>query len=176
MARSSVLRAGFAADVDDLLARGATVDEITGELNASLERAGRPERLSRSAVGRAARARQSVLDAKRRADHVLESMRQSGPAAGLEGHLELFRTLLVDAAMRADEEGAEPVTFGDLKDMARALLSIEQAGHLADQRVAEAERRAREAAAQAGERAARRQGLSARGAAQIRAAIEGAEE
>ena len=174
MARSSVLRAGFAAELDGLLAQGATIDEITEQLNGALERAGRPERLSRSAVGRAAQARQSVLDAKRRADHVLESMRQAGPATSIESHLELLRTLLVDAAMRADEEGAEPATLGDLKDMARAMLSIEQAGHLAERRVAEAERREREAAARRGERAARRQGLSADGAAQIRAAIEGA--
>ena len=42
MARSSVLRAGFAAELDDLLAQGATLDEITDALNGALERAGKP--------------------------------------------------------------------------------------------------------------------------------------
>ena len=177
MARSSVLRAGFGAQLDELLAAGATIDEITEELNGSLERAGRPERLSRSAVGRAAKARDGILAAKRRADQVLDVLREAGPAsAGLEGRLELVRTLLVDTAARAvaDDEDAPPPTPGELKDLARALLSLEQAGHLAERRVAEAEQRAVEAAAETGERAARRQGLSAAGAAKIREAIEGA--
>ena len=175
MARSSVLRAGFAAELDDLLAGGATIDEITGALNASLERAGRPERLSRSAVGRAAKAREGILAAKRRADQVIESMCQAGrPAAGVEGHVELLRTLLVDAATRVDDDDAPPVTFAEIRDMTRSLLSLEQAAHLNARRIAEAEKRAREDAARAGERAARRQGLSAQGAAKIRAAIEGA--
>ena len=176
MARSSVLRAGFGAELDDLLAAGATIDEITDEFNGALERAGKPERLSRSAVGRAAQARHGILAAKRRADQVLEVLRDAGPSsAGLEGRLELVRTLLVDTAARAmaDDDDAPPPTPGELKDLARALLSLEQAGHLADRRVAEAEQREREAAARRGEKAARRQGLSADGAAQIRAAIEG---
>ena len=176
MARSSVLRAGFAAELDDLLAAGATIDEITAEFNAALERRGDPERLSRSAVGRAAKGRQGILAAKRRADLALEAMAEAGPAAAnTQGHIELLRTLLVDAAARAsDDDDAPPVTFGDLKNMARMLLSLEQAGHLAERRVAEAEKREREKAAQRGEKAARRQGLSADGAAAIRAAIEGA--
>ena len=176
MARSTVLRAGFAAELDDLLAQGCTLDEITGALNQALERAGKPERLSRSAVGRAAKGRQGILAAKRRADQALEAMREAGPAsAGLEGRLELVRMLLVDTAARVADEDETPPTPGELKDLARALLSLEQAGHLADRRVAEAEQREREAAARRGERAARRQGLSASGAAAIRAAIEGAE-
>lgn len=179
MARSSVLRAGFAADLDDALGRGATIDEITIQFNAALERAGRSERLSRAAVGRAAKSRQNILAAKRRADLVLSAMREAGPpSAGLEGRLELVRTLLVDTAARAlddDGDGGEaPPSPSELKDLSRALLSLEQAGHLAERRVAEAERRAREAAARRGEQAARRQGLSAGGAAAIRAAIEGA--
>lgn len=180
MARSSVLRAGFASELDDALARGATIDEITDSFNAALKRAGRPERLSRAAVGRAAKARASILAAKRRADVVLEAMREAGPpSAGLDGRLELVRTLLVDTAARAmvadDSDGDEaPPSPGDLKDLSRALLSLEQAGHLADRRIAEAEQRAREAAGRRGETAARRQGLSADGAAAIRAAIEGA--
>lgn len=177
MARSSVLRAGFGSELDDALARGATIDEITEQFNAALERAGRPERLSRAAVGRAAKARSSILAAKRRADSVLEAMREAGPpSAGLDGRLELVRTLLVDTAARAmaDDEDEAPPSPGDLKDLSRALLSLEQAGHLADRRIAEAEQRAREAAARRGETAARRQGLSADGAAAIRAAIEGA--
>ena len=177
MARSSVLRAGFAAELDDQLAQGATLDEITDAFNQALERAGKPERLSRSAVGRAAKGRQGILAAKRRADQVLEALREAGPSsAGLEGRLELVRTLLVDTAARAvaDDDDAPPPTPGELKDLARALLSLEQAGHLADRRVAEAEKREREQAARRGEQAARRQGLSATGAAAIRAAIEGA--
>ena len=178
MARSSVLRAGFGAQLDDLLAQGATLDEITEAFNASLERAGRPERVSRSAVGRAAKSRQGILAAKRRADQVLEVLRDAGPSsAGMEGRLELVRTLLVDTAARAmadDDDEAPPPTPGELKDLARALLSLEQAGHLADRRVVEAEQREREEAARRGEQAARRQGLSAGGAAAIRAAIEGA--
>lgn len=179
MARSSVLRAGFAADLDDALGRGCTIDEITDQLNASLERAGRSERLSRAAVGRAAKSRQNILAAKRRADLVLSAMREAGPpSAGLEGRLELVRTLLVDTAARAmtgdDEDEAPPPSPAELKDLSRALLSLEQAGALADRRVAEAERREREAAARRGEQAARRQGLSEGGAAAIRAAIEGA--
>ena len=178
MARSSVLRAGFAADLDDLLAQGATIDEITEQLNAALERAGKPERLSRSAVGRAAKSRQGILAAKRRADLALEAMREAGPpSADLEGRLELVRTLLVDTAARAlagDEDEEAPPTPGELKDLARTLLSLEQAGHLADRRIAEAERREREAAARRGEQAARRQGLSAEVAAAIHGEIEGA--
>ena len=83
MARSSVLRAGFGAELDDLLARGATIDEIAARVEpGALERAGKPERLSRSAVGRAAKSRQGVLAAKRRADQALEADARGGPAVG----------------------------------------------------------------------------------------------
>ena len=175
MARSSVLRLGaeFRARFEDLLQSGATVDAITDELNTALAGAGRPERVSRSAVGRAATSLAGMLEAKRRADLVVSALAEAGPAVrGMEGRLELVRTLMADCALRM--AGAEePPTPAELKDVAGALLSAERAGHLADQRAAAA--RERERAASAGERAARRAGLSAAGAAQIRAAIEGAE-
>ena len=62
----------------------------------------------------------------------------------------------------------------DVKHLAAALLNVEKAGHLNDQHIAEAEARAKAQAGARGEKAARRQGLSAQGAAAIRAAIEGA--
>lgn len=175
MARSSVLRLGaeFRARFEDLLQSGATLDAITDELNTALEAAGRPDRVSRSAVGRASLSLSAMLEAKRRADLVVSAMAEAGPlAAGMEGRLEVVRTLLADCSIRM-ASGDDPPTPGELKDVAGALLSIERAGHLSDQRAAAA--RERERAASAGERAARRAGLSASGAAQIRAAIEGAE-
>lgn len=175
MARSSVLRAGLEGELEGLLARGATIDEIAAALNGALERAGRDERLSRSAVGRAAKRHAGILAAKRRADQALQAMREAGPpSAGLEGRLELVRVLLVDTAARVANDDETPPTPGELKDLARTLLSLEQAGHMADRRVAEAERRAREQAARRGEKAARRAGMTAGAAAQLRAAIEGA--
>ena len=174
MARSSVLRLGFGERLDELLTAGATIDEIADDCNAALERDGREERVSRSAVGRATKAREGLLAAKRRQDALLEALRQNGPPSdAMEGRLELIRTLLFDSASQAlgDDAPMEPAA---IKDISSALLNVEKAGHLNDQRIAEAEARARAKAGARGEQAARRQGLSAQGAAAIRAAIEGA--
>ncbi len=48
----------------------------------------------------------------------------------MEGRLEVMRTLLLDTAARAaiDDPDVPPPTPGELKDLARGLLSIEQAG------------------------------------------------
>ena len=174
MARSSVLRLGFGERLDELLVAGATIDEIADDINAALERGGRPERVSRSAVGRATKAREGLLAAKRRQDALLEALRRHGPASdAMEGRLELIRTLLFDSASQALDADA-PMEPAAVKDLASALLNVEKAGHLNDKRIAEAEARAKAEAGARGEKAARRQGLSADGAAAIRAAIEGA--
>ena len=175
MARSSVLRLGFGERLDELLVAGATIDEITDDINAALERGGRPERVSRSAVGRATKAREGLLAAKRQQDVLLEALRKDGPPSdAMEGRLELIRTLLFKSASQALADPDAPMEPADVKHLAAALLNVEKAGHLNDQRIAEAEARARAQAGTRGEKAARRQGLSAQGAAAIRAAIEGA--
>ena len=175
MARSSVLRLGFGERLDELLKAGATIDEIAGDINAALERGGRPERVSRSAVGRAAQARAGLLEAKKRQDLILDALREAGPASNaMEGRLELIRTLLFDSASQALADPDAVMEPSAVKDISAALLNVEKAGRLNDQRIAEAEARAKAQAGARGEKAARRQGLSAQGAAAIRAAIEGA--
>ena len=173
MAKSSVMRLGFGERLDELLAAGSTLDEITDEINAALDRAGQEARVSRSAVGRAAKARAGLLAAKRRQDIVLDALRDAAPASvAMEGRLELIRTLLFDSASEALSDG-EPLSPAQIKDVSAALLNVEKAGQLSDTRIEKAEARARNKAAQVGERAARQQGLSAQGASAIRQAIEG---
>lgn len=174
MARSSVLRLGFGGRLDELIAAGATVDEITDDINGALERAGREERVSRSAVGRAAQNRAGLLAAKRQQDIMLDALREAGPGddRAVEGRLEVLRLLVFQAVSQA-LGGGETLSPADIKDIASALLNTEKAGHLSDRRIAEAEARATARAADRGEKAARRQGLSAGGAAKLRAAIEG---
>ena len=174
MAKSSVLRLGFGERLDELLAAGATLDEITCDLNDALDRADRPERVSRSAVGRAAQARAGLLEAKRRQDVLLSALREAQPATdAMEGRLELIRTLLFDSASQALTGDDEPMSAAQIRDISAALLNVEKAGHLSDQRLAEAEARARTQAATRGEQAARRAGLSPDITAAIRAAVEG---
>ena len=175
MARSSVLRLGFSERLDELLVAGATIDEITDDINAALERGAREERVSRSAVGRAAQAREGLLAAKRQQDVLLDALQKNGPRSdAMEGRLELLRTLLFSSASQALHDPDQPLEPAGVKDLSAALLNVEKAGHLSDKRIAEAEARARTKAGATGEQAARRQGLSAQGAAAIRAAIEGA--
>ena len=175
MAKSSVLRLGFGERLDELLAAGATIDEIADDINAALERDGREERVSRSAVGRATKAREGLLAAKRQQDVLLEALRKNSPADdAMEGRLELIRILLFNSASQALADPDAQIDSADAKNLASALLNLEKAGHLSDKRIAEAEARARAKAGARGEQAARRQGLSAQGAAAIRAAIEGA--
>ena len=174
MAKSSVLRLGFGQRLDELLAAGATIDEIAEDLNGALERAGREERVSRSAVGRAAKAREGLLAAKRRQDELIAVLRAgSAPDGALEAQLDIVRTLLFETAAQA-LGNTDALSPAEMKDIAAGLLNVERAGHLSDQRIAEAEARARARAAQAAERAARGEGLSRAGAAAIRAAIEAA--
>lgn len=174
MARSTVLRLGFGNRLAELLTAGRTIDEITDALNSELAAAGRTERVSRSAVGRAVQSREGLLAAKLRQDQVIATLRQTsslGEAA--EAQIEVVRTLLFEAAAQA-LGNPDALTPKGVKAIAGGLLDLERASKLADERVAEAEARATKAAGSAGERAARSQGLSAQGAAAIRAAIEGA--
>ena len=176
MAKSSVLRLGaaFRTQVEDLLAEGATIDEITTAVNAALAAEGRDDRVSRSAVGRVTKSMAETLQAKRRADQIVAALAEAGPAGGgLDGRLELLRTLLVDAAVRMVEDDDSVANVSELKDVAGAMLNVEKTGHLADLR--RERERARQQAGDRGERAARGQGLSAAGAAAIRSAIEGAQ-
>ena len=95
MARSSVLRLGFGNRLAELLTAGRTIDEITDALNSELAAAGRTERVSRSAVGRAVQSREGLLAAKLRQDQVIATLRQTsslGEAA--EAQIEVVRTLL----------------------------------------------------------------------------------
>ena len=171
--RSSVDLLGLAPVLDDLVTEGATVDQMTDALNQALARAGHDARVSRAAVGRAAQRREAALAVKRRADRVLDVLRQAGPAvAGGEGRLELVRALLVESATALAADPDTPPDPGALKAIATAMLTVEKTGHLADQRDAVAAARARAQAASRGERAARGQGLSPAAAAAIRAAIE----
>ena len=178
MARSSVLRLGFGERLDELLAAGATIDEIAEDLNAALERGGREERVSRSAVGRATKAREGLLAAKRQQDLLLDALRKDGPGGdATEQRLEMIRILLLNTASQALADPDTPVDVeaaAAVKNLASGFLNVEKAGRLSDQRIAEAEARAKARAGARGEKAARRQGLSAEGAAAIRAAIEGA--
>ena len=174
MAKSTVLRLGFGDRLIELLSAGATIDEITDELNGVLEHAGRDDRVSRSAVGRAAKAHEGLLAAKRRQDLLVATLKERAPQADArEARLELLRTLMFDTASQAlgAEDGLSPE---QMRDLASGLLNLERTGQLADKRLVEAEARARAKAGEAGEHAARRQGLSAEGATAIRQAIEGA--
>ena len=178
---TKVSKLGLAPRLSQRLAAGDTIKSIQDELNAELERQGRPERLSTSGVYRAAcqeDARTGLLAAKQRQDKMMETMRKAGgpPGDALEQRLELMRTLLFDTASQALVEGVEPLAARDLRDIASALLNTEKAGHLSDLRIAEAEARARTESGKAGAKAARRLGLSVKGAAEIRAAIESGEE
>ena len=174
---SRVDRLGLVTALDQLVTSGATVDEITDALNQALARADRPDRLSRAAVGRARKTRLGVLEAKRHADDVLHTLADAGSAAGLEGRLELMRMLLTSTAARmTDDPEAPPPDPHELRALATAFFAVEKTGHLADQRDAAAEARARTQAATRGEQAARSQGLSPAASAAIRAAIEGADE
>ena len=173
MARSSVLRLGFGNRLAELLAAGRTIDEITEALNSELAAAGRSERVSRSAVGRAVKSREGLLAAKLRQDQVIATLRgTSSLGEAAEAQLEIVRTLLFEAAAQA-LGNPDALTPKGVKAIAGGLLDVERAGQLAGERVAEAERRARGEAADRGEQAARRQGVSREAAAAIRAAVEG---
>ena len=171
--QSTVLALGadIRARVEQLLEAGVPIRQIVDQINTVLAEAGRPERVSRAALGRAAQRALPVLAAKKRADRIVEALGTAG-AGDLPGRLELLRALLTGCAVRM-AEAEDAVAISDLREIASAMLTVEKTAHLADLRAARAEARA--AAGRAGEQAARRQGLSVDGAAAIRAAIEGAD-
>ena len=159
MARSSVARLGgeYSALVEDLLREGATVTEITDAVNDALEAAGRDERVSRSAVGRTTQSLAPVLHLKAQMDDVVDALRREGPAGnGLDQQIELLRGLVIEAGVGMAGGGGEP---REVRRLAAALLDLERAGTLADRRIEDAERRAREAAAEAGAEEARSRGV-----------------
>ena len=164
--RGSIERLGaeWTDRVAEWFAAGGTVDAITAALNDALERAGRPERISRSAVGRQVRGLDRILAVKRRADAVMGALAEQ-PS---EGRRELVRALITEAGMvLADtDEDAPAVTPAQAKDLSAALLNVERAGEIDDKRLAAAARRAREAErarAREAERARAREALAEAG-------------
>ena len=74
----------------------------------------------------------------------------------MEGRLEFIRTLLFKSASQALVDLDAPMEPADVKHLAAALLNVEKAGHLNDQRIAAAEARAKAQAGARSEKAVRR--------------------
>ncbi len=85
--------------------------------------------------------------------------------------LEMLRTLVHDLTLKAVE--GEDLDVEQLREIALTLQRIERASKLNTDRERALRAEVAEAAAEAGESAARRQGISAETAAEIRRAIEG---
>ena len=173
---STVERLGLRGRLVEALDAGLTIDQITDELNGALTASGRPERVSRSAVGRAAAHEHEIFSAKRRVDQIvarLESSRTHDSDA-IQGRLEVLKTMLLDCALRGDGDGEGAPTVAELRTIMGAMEAAERTAELRDRRDEIAARRdEREKAAEAAQSAARKRGVSPEVAALIRAAVEG---
>ena len=173
---STIHRLGLRDRLVEALDEGLTIDQITDELNGALGASGRPERVSRSAVGRAAANEHEIFSAKRRVDAIvarLESSRTDDSDA-IQGRLEVLKTMLLDCALRGDGDGEGAPTVAELRSIMGGLEAAERTAELRDRRAELAARRQeREKAAEAAQSAARRRGASPDVIAAIRAAVEG---
>lgn len=168
MGRIDRLPAAVRQRLHELLQGGVSQADILRQLEPLLAAEGEAP-LSRSGLNRYATRMEQVGRRIRETRAAAEAWsRQLGDAAGdVSGHvIDLLRTLAAETALRHAEDPDVPVeTLGELA-LAAQRLERAASGHAARERAIRAE-----IAAQA-ETAGRRQGLSAEGAAAIRAAIE----
>ena len=95
------------------------------------------------------------------------------PSGDIGRHvIEILRGIAMDLAARASDADPDDDAVGRLGELALAVQRLERAAGISDQRARAIRAEARAEAAQTAEQTAAAQGLSAEGAAAIRAAIE----
>lgn len=140
---------GFAELAESMLADGATQQEVADGINAALERAGRPERVSRSGVQRASPDLMRTLELKRRVDEVAGALADAGPSDGrAQAQAEILRTLVMAAALDFQQGESDPRAGEELERLVRSFAQVART----EGQIEEAARLARREAADAMER------------------------